>query len=191
MSDVDTRLALRAQRGDAQALASLYEAHRRCLYGYLVAQFGHEAAGDVFQEAWTKVLEKIDSFDPAGGTFRAWLFRVASNAGIDRARREAVRRGPELDAAATEDGARRIDLVPAEDPGPEREGVSRQLGRDISTALQRLPENQRAAVLLRHQQGYSFREIATALGMREVSARTAVHRGLKRLREELGEWSDA
>ncbi len=191
MSDVDTKLALRAQRGDAQALSSLYEAYRSRLYGYLVAQFGADAAGDVFQEAWTKVLEKIDSYDPEGGTFRAWLFRIASNAGIDRARREAVRRGPELDAPVTEDGARRIDLVAGDAPGPEREGASRMLGRHLAAALQKLPENQRAAVLLRHQQGYSFREIAVALGMREVSARTAVHRGLKRLREELGEWSDA
>ena len=131
------------------------------------------------------------SYDPRGGTFRAWLFRIASNAGIDRIRREAVRSGPELDAPVTEDGGRRIDFVAGEEPGPEREGASRLLGRDLATALQTLPETQRAAVLLRHQQGYSFREIATALGMREVSARTAVHRGLKRLREELGEWADA
>ena len=60
MSDVDTNLALRARQGDPQALAGLYERHRARLYGYLVAQFGREAAGDVFQEAWTKVLEKID-----------------------------------------------------------------------------------------------------------------------------------
>lgn len=191
MSEVDTKLALRARRGDAQALSSLYGRHRGRLYGYLVAHFGRDAAGDVFQEAWTKVLENIDSYDPSGGSFRAWLFRIASNAGIDRVRREAVRRGPELDAPATEEGSRRIDLVAGEEPGPEREGASRMLGRDLASALQKLPETQRAAVLLRHQQGYSFREIATALGMREVSARTAVHRGLKRLREELGEWSDA
>jgi RNA polymerase sigma-70 factor (ECF subfamily) len=193
MDDPDRKLADRARRGDREALASLYESYRGRLFGFLVRSLGDRAmAEDVFQETWTKVLGSVSRFDPRKGSFRSWLFRISSNAASDRMRRESVRRGDELDAFA-DDGAgdRRIDHVASNDPDPERLSFSGEAGRALNRALASLPVKQRAAILLRHQQGLGYVEIARVLDIPEGTVKTNVHRGVSALRRTLREWSDA
>ena len=83
-----------------------------------------------------------------------------------------------------------IDAVPSGDPGPDRAGGGRLAAERLAEALRGLNEGQRAAVLLRHQQGLSYAEIARALGVAEGTAKTMVHRGVLKLRESMTEWLD-
>lgn len=190
MSDPDRTLAGRAARGDRRALMELYERHRSRLFGYLTRSLGNATlAEDVFQEVWIKVMQKIGTYRPGTASFRAWLYRVAANAAIDRLRREAVRSGPELDAPAHDGEERRVDQVASPEPGPEQAGIGRIFARDLTTALDQLSAKQKAAVLLRHQQGLSYPEISRALAVREGTAKTLVHRGVLRLRAELSGWA--
>ena len=190
MTDPDGRLAGKAVGGDREALARLYERHRRRLFGYLVRLIrDRELAEDVFQEAWIKVMERISSYRPGPAGFRAWLYRVASNAAIDRLRREARRRGPELDASITGDSSDEsvLDRIASDAPGPDRLGESALLGRRLAIALDRLPDTQRAAVLLRHQQGLTYAELAKALAVPEGTGKVLVHRAVRSLKTELKE----
>jgi RNA polymerase sigma-70 factor (ECF subfamily) len=190
MSDPDRTLADRAARGDRRALMELYERHRSRLFGYLTRSLGNATlAEDVFQDVWIKVMQKIGTYRPGTASFRAWLYRVASNAAIDRLRREAVRSGPELDAPVHDGDERRVDQVASSEPGPDQAGIGRVFARDLTTALDELSAKQKAAVLLRHQQGLSYPEIARALAVREGTAKTLVHRGVLRLRVELSGWA--
>jgi len=190
MSDPDRTLADRAARGDRRALMELYERHRSRLFGYLTRSLGNATlAEDVFQDVWIKVMQKIGTYRPGTASFRAWLYRVASNAAVDRLRREAVRSGPELDAPAHDGDERRVDQVASSEPGPDQAGIGRVFARDLTTALDELSAKQKAAVLLRHQQGLSYPEIARALAVREGTAKTLVHRGVLRLRVELSGWA--
>ncbi len=191
MSDPDGKLARRARSGDRQALAALYDRHRRGLFGFLVRGLGdHQLAEDVFQEVWIKVMRRIDSYEPGVAGFRAWLFRVAANASVDRVRRESRHQGLELDAGEGAAGERRIDRLPSTDPGPERVGAGRLFARDLADALRGLSEAQRSAILLRHQQGLSYAELSAVLGVPEGTAKTVVHRGVLALREQLKEWKN-
>ena len=148
-------------------------------------------AEDVFQEVWIKVMQALPRYRPSSGTFRAWLYRIAGNAAIDRMRRDRLRRGPELDApVAGEEGERAIDRVAADRPSPEAEGTAAEIARDLEHALHALPERQRAAVLLRHRLGMSYREIGSTLSVPDGTAKTLVHRGVHALRERLPHWSD-
>ncbi len=185
----DEAIVREIQRGLRRRLADLYERHRRRLYGYLLrAAHDPALADDVFQEAWMKVIERVDGFDPARGSFRAWIYRIASNALIDRARYDTVRRGAELDAPVAEtEGVRRIDLQPSPEAGPDRRAASSEAGRSLDEALVRLPPRQRLAVLLRHQQGLSYKELAVALRAPEGTAKALVHRGVHALRELMGD----
>jgi len=190
MSDPDRTLADRAARGDRRALMELYERHRSRLFGYLTRSLGNATlAEDVFQDVWIKVMQKIGTYRPGTASFRAWLYRVASNAAVDRLRREAVRSGPELDAPVHDGDERRVDQVASSEPGPDQAGIGRVFARDLTTALDELSAKQKAAVLLRHQQGLSYPEIARALAVREGTAKTLVHRGVLRLRVELSDWA--
>ena len=189
MTDPDLRLVRKAGRGDRRALARLYEAHRKRLMGYLVRILGRpQAAEDVFQEVWIKVLQGIDSYRPReGGTFRAWLYRVAWNAAVDRLRYEARRPAA---GGGREDGADRIeetDRLPSPRPGPERRAAGKQMAAALDQALARLNDRQRAAILLRHQQGMSYPEVAEALGVPQGTAKTLVHRGVLALRAILAD----
>jgi len=186
MSDPDRTLAGRAGRGDRQALLALYERYKGRLLGFLRRSVVDPAlAEDVFQEVWVKVMERIATYRPAKAPFRAWLFRVAANAAVDRLRRERVRSGPSLDAPLGEGQERWIDRLPSLDPDPERAMQARGLATEVDQALAALNPRQRTAVLLRHQQGWTYSEIADALGVREGTAKTLVHRGLLRMRERL------
>ncbi len=189
MTDPDRARVRRARRGDRRALTELYETHHKRLLGYLLRLVGSRPlAEDVFQEVWVKVIEGLGRYREGRGTFRAWLFRVAGNAAVDRLRREGRRAGPALDAPDGETGERGIDRVPSERPGPDRVGAGRMFGQRLAEELRALPERQRAAVLLRHQQGMSYAELAAALGAPEGTAKTLVHRGVKTLRERLEAW---
>lgn len=190
MTDPDRTLAARAGRGDRLALMELYERYRSRLFGYLMRSLGNAAlAEDVFQDVWIKVMQKIGTYRPGTASFKAWLFRVAANAAVDRQRREAVRSGPELDAPALDGDERRVDQVVSPQPGPDQAGIGKVFARDLTTALEELSPKQKAAVLLRHQQGLSYPEIARALAVREGTAKTLVHRGVLRLRTELSGWA--
>ena len=191
MSDPDRSLARRARKGDAEALLDLYERHRRSLFGFLTRAARDRAlAEDLFQEVWMKVIEKINQFEPERGTFRGWIFRIAANGLRDSARRAAVRRGPELDAPLGPGRDSLIDHTPSLQPDPERGGASLEALRALEAALGGLPPLQAAAVLLRHQQGMSYMEIADAIEVPVGTAKSMVHRGLAALREALPEWAD-
>ena len=187
MSDPDQRLARKASRGDRRALGRLYDRHRCRLLGFLVRSLGRrDLAEEVFQDVWVKVMHGIGRYDPdQGAGFRAWLYRVAANAAVDRVRYEARRRA--LQPPATEEGepAGDADRFPSTQPGPERLAGSRALAASLDAGLRTLSERQRSAVLLRHQQGMSYPEIAAALAVPQGTAKTLVHRGVLRLREEL------
>jgi len=184
MSDPDLRLARKAGRGDRRALARLYEAHKRRLMGYLVRILGRpQLAEDVFQEVWIKVLQGIQGYSPRrGGTFRAWLYRVAWNAAVDRLRYEARRPAHGAAREEGEDVLREADRLPSPLPGPERQAAGKQMAAALGLALGSLTDGQRAAVLLRHQQGMSYPEIAAAMGVPQGTAKTLVHRGVLALR---------
>lgn len=191
MTDPDRRLVTRAANGDRRALEGLYSRYGSRLLGFLVRRLGRRAlAEDVSQEVWIKVLRHISTYRHGSGSFRAWLFRVAANSAVDRMRRESLRAGTELDAPATSDGAPAIDGTPSPLPDPERRGMGELLGRAMGRALHKLPRRQAEAVLLRHQQGLSYAELAATLDVPEGTAKTLVHRAVLALREELKEWME-
>ena len=192
MTDTDLSLVRKARRGDRQALEALYDRHKDKLLGYLHKMLGNrQAAEDVFHDVWVKVMQALPNYRPTQGSFRPWLFRVAANAAVDRMRKEKRRAGPELDAPAGDgSGGRVVDRVAGSAPSPESEGIGAAIARDLDRALKQLPERQRNAVLLRHQQGMSYREISATLRVPEGTAKTLVHRGAQALREKLSSWSD-
>ncbi len=192
MTDPDHRMARRARRGDRRAVEALYDRYRRRLFGFLFkATRDQGRAEELFQEVWMRVIQSIDRFDPARGPFRAWLFQIASNATIDRARRDAVRMRSEIRNTDDRDGPPAVELYPHPGPDPEQLSAARQAGRSLDAALGELPEEQRTAVLLRYQQELTYIEIAAALAVPEGTVKTRVHRALNALRTRMKEPGDA
>lgn len=185
--DPDRELALRARRGDRNALGALYERHKGRLLGFLQRLVGPGGlAEDVFQDVWMKVMNSAQQYDPHRGPFHAWLYRVASNAAVDRMRSES-NRGRRLDQETTGEGGSILDTIPAMGPDPERHLAGIDAERRIHRILATIDPRQRIAILLRHQLGFSYAEVASTVGVTEGTAKTLVHRGILTLRARLEE----
>jgi RNA polymerase sigma factor (sigma-70 family) len=115
--------------------------------------------------------------DPAARP--AWIFRVAHNIVVDHYRR---RRFPLLPAAFVD----RADDAPSL---PDRVIHDERL-RATDAAMRLLPGRQRAAIYLRFYEDLPYETVATVMGIPAVTARSLVHRGLKRLATVLGEETD-
>lgn len=170
----DPSLLRRAQAGDPDALEGVAREAWGPSFVLARAVLGDEAtAQDVAQEAVLAALRGLDRFD-ASRPFAPWLHRITLNRCRDQQRRAAARPLP-TDA----------------EPAAAVEARSTALPSELVAALMSLTVEQRAAVVLKHLFGLSAVEIATSLETTEVNARTLVHRGLNRLREQLQEINPA
>src|SRR5881396_1682240 len=145
-ADASALLVERARRGDARAFEQLARDLERPLYRHAVRIVGQADAEDVVQDALLAAWRSLGSFE--GTSFRAWIFRIATNRALDRLR--ARRRRPEspLDPPLGDD-----DVIWSEPsaPGPELVDIAgdREALVVVETALATLPAEQRASLLLR------------------------------------------
>ena len=163
---------IQVQQGRDDALAALMERWRAPLYGFLNRRVG-DAADDVFQESWIRVVRARDRFDPQR-KFSTWLFQIANNLCRDRWRRLSTR-GRALEAFRRE---RIATQVPAEQPGPH--GGDQMRDRVLS-----LPEKQREVLVLRYYQDLSEAEIAAVLGIPKGTVKSRMHTAVRALREAI------
>jgi RNA polymerase sigma-70 factor (ECF subfamily) len=150
--------------------------HGRFLYTVAYRLTGNrEDAEDLVQEVLLRVRRGLETYRP--GSMEGWLSRIATNAFLDDVRRK--RRRP-------------VDLLP-DDPdwvlppsAPADEALAAQvLPDDVQAALDRLPEDFRAAVVLCDVAGLAYNEIGEALGVPVGTVRSRIHRGRALLREAL------
>lgn len=160
-------------------LAGWVEAHGDELRRHLVRMLDRpDDAEDVLQEVWLRAHER----PPEGGegsNVRAWLYRVATNAALDRLARER-RRSCLREARAAD---LRETAAPDGDGGTWSEAARREVRRRVA----RLPRRQRDAVWLRWIEGRDYRDVAETMGGSVPAARANVYQGLRRLREELAD----
>ena len=132
-------------------------------------------AEDLAQETFVKAFRNLAAFDTTR-RLSSWLFRIAHNTAIDAMRRSRPRASIDAERSASAAGSGE----PAAPPGPDP--VERQqLGRALEAALAGLRSDQRAAIVLRYENGLSFDEIGSVLGVPEATARSHVHRARKEL----------
>jgi RNA polymerase sigma-70 factor (ECF subfamily) len=170
---------MRMRRHDFDAAVATHGRKVFTLAVYLLAD--REEAEDVTQEVLVRLWRRGHEVVPA--KIGPWLLRVTRNACIDVIRR---RKNASLVAIDDETGVELLE--PA--PGAEKLAHSSQLGSRILQALENLSEPGRSVVILREVQGLSYQEIGEALEMPLSSVRVTLHRGRRRLRDELREVHD-
>jgi RNA polymerase sigma-70 factor (ECF subfamily) len=165
-----------ARTGDEAAFCTLYRSVQPMLLRHVRGLVGDDA-DDVTADAWHDIVRDLDDFSGDGSAFRGWAATIARHRALDHLRRAGAR--PRTTA---------FDTVLAEPaPAPDSAGVALD---NLSTAdalalIAALPRDQAEAVLLRVVVGLSGPEAAKLLGKRPGAVRTAAHRGLRRLAEQL------
>ena len=165
-------LVLAAQRGEQAAFSELVRRHQRRAYAVARAiVINHEDAEDAVQEAFLHAYRAIDRFLP-DQAFGAWLHRIVANAALDVTRRRKVRDADELPETVAS---------PFRDPAEKSE-----LRQRLTSALNTLPERQRAVIVLHDVEGYKHAEIGKMLDIPEGTARSDLHYARSQLRLLLG-----
>jgi RNA polymerase sigma-70 factor (ECF subfamily) len=133
-------------------------------------------AEDLTQETFVRVFRSLAEYTP--GTFEGWLHRITTNLFLDMVRR---RQRIRFDALPEDAG----DRLPATSAGPEQAYAESHLDPEIQQALDALPADFRAAVVLCDLEELSYEEIAATLGIKVGTVRSRIHRGRVLLREAL------
>lgn len=170
---LDEILAERAAAGDMEAFEDLVDRHRMAVYRLARSVTGnHHDADDAAQETFLRLYRSLASYDP-GRPFKPWLKRIAYNTSLNtvRAGRSRSRNLVEGDLPEVADQA----------PRQSERMEARQSAAKVDHVVQNLPSELRATLLLRAVEGMSYRDIATAMG---VKIGTVMSR-LSRAREQV------
>ena len=172
----------RARGGDTRAFEDLARREERALYRHALRIVGTTSdAEDIVQESLFSAWRSIASFQ--GLSFRAWLFRIATNRALDQLR--SRKRRPELPLDPPDDD----DVTWAEPvaPGPDLTQLAgdREALAAVETALASLPAEQRTALLLRDVEGFPYEEIAVITSVEIGTVKSRIHRGRVAVRNVL------
>jgi RNA polymerase sigma-70 factor (ECF subfamily) len=169
----EAALIARAQSGDTRAFEALYREHVDRVYGLCLRMTGNVGeAEDCAQEAFIQAWKKLARFrgDSAFGT---WMHRIAVNAVLGRIRKSKREQD-------------RIQVAAERTTSPASIGDSGDL-RDLSDAIDRLPEGARHVFVLNAVYGYSHQESSDMLGIAVGTTKAQLHRARRLLAQQLKE----
>jgi RNA polymerase sigma-70 factor (ECF subfamily) len=178
-----------AQQGDLDAFNRLILAYQDRVYNQAFRVLGEsQSADDATQEAFISAYKNLRSF--RGGSFRAWLLRIVTNACYDELRRR--KRRPTTPLEPVDDEGDEIESPNwIADPGelPEDNIVRSELGDAIQECLDQLPEDFRVVVVLVDVQGLDYLEASEVIGKPLGTIKSRLARARNRMRECLqGFW---
>ncbi len=172
-----------AQRGNLNAFNELVLHYQNQVYNLAYRIMGEgDSASDATQEAFISAYRAIGRY--RGGSFRAWLMRIVTNACYDELRRRKRRPTSSLDALhVTEAAPGQVLAQRSEDP--EAYAQRQELNRLLHDGLQTLPQEQRAALVLSDVQGYNYKEIAEIAGVSLGTIKSRLSRARAKMRDYL------
>jgi RNA polymerase sigma-70 factor (ECF subfamily) len=177
----DATLVERVSRGDVAAFETLYDRYAREVFVLAAHVLGRNDADEVVQDVFLKLWQRAGQFDPARGSFTAWLMTIARHRVFDqlKGRRSAVA------VAVAIDGL--LENVP--DPGlePEERVSLAERRATVLAAVRQLPAEQRRALVLAYFGGMSQSAISELLGVPLGTVKKRLRLGLAKLRASLSE----
>ncbi len=179
----DSDFIQKAQSGDTEAFASLFQAHKTRVYSLCLRMTNNVAeAEDLTQDAFLQVFRKLSTFR-GNSALSTWIYRVAVNTVLMRFRKKGVPQvsleepwsnNAETKSAPREYGSRDCNLA----------GCVDRLA--LTQAIRELPEGYRTVFLLHEVEGYEHSEIAQLLGCSTGNSKSQLHKAKMRIRELLG-----
>jgi len=178
----DAALVGRCLHGDGNAWETLVRAHTRVVYATCYRFTGHaEDARDLTQDVFVRVYRGLDSYQPGTAAFRTWLLRLTRNLLIDHYRKS--RKDRILDPL--EDQASGVKETSVVGGRADYTLARREVSEKLRTALARMSEELREAVILRDLQQMEYQQIATVLGIPEGTVKSRINRGRRDLAKHL------
>lgn len=184
MSDQEKILVSRCQKGDLEAYDLLMQKYEKKVYTLCYRMTGNkEDAADLAQESFLKAFRALPSFQ-GQSSFSTWLFRIVTNTCLDERRKR--KRKPQIlsldNPLSTADGEIQIEFA-AGGPDPLQAALEHELQAEIQELLHLLPPKQRAIIIMRDLQGFSYEEMAETLQVNLGTIKSRLSRARSRLRD--------
>ena len=184
----DADVVALAQQGRERAFRELVRRYERPVFSLVYRMVrDREAAEDLAQDSFVKVLNHIDRYRPEF-KFSSWIFKIANNVAIDYLRKRQLDTvsmdGSPHAATASEVEASSFELADRQETALD-ELEARELGTAIERAIARLRPEYRSCIMLRHIEGRSYEEIAATLDLPLGTVKTYMHRARNELRTAL------
>lgn len=165
--------------GDQEAFAEIVYSFQDAVYNLCYRLLGERTESeDAAQEAFLKAYSNLRRYDPER-PFKTWLLTIASNHCIDRLRKRRVT------WVSIDEPIPATLALASDDPQPEHAALSNERSQRIQHLLSELPEDYRAAVVLRYWYDYSYVEIAEILETTESAIKSRLFRARQMLAEKL------
>jgi RNA polymerase sigma-70 factor (ECF subfamily) len=175
VTTTDGELIQRAAGGDRSAFELLYQRYARPVFGLALRRLGDRGrAEDAVQETFASIWRSAGTYRPDRGPGAPWLYAVARNAIVDRARNRT-----EIPADIPDE--------PAHEPGPADQAEQGWVSWRVHRALEELNEREREVISLAYWSGLSQSEVAEFLGIPLGTVKTRTRAALARLAEILGD----
>jgi RNA polymerase sigma-70 factor (ECF subfamily) len=176
----ETQLIARAQQGDEEAFAALFEAHKRRVYSLSLRMTGNTAeAEDLTQEAFLQLFRKIATFR-GESAFSTWLHRLAVNVVLMHLRKKGLQQISLDDVDHTQDEPVKRDYG---DDDRRLVGSVDRIG--LERAIAELPPGYRTVFVLHDIEGYEHNEIAEIMNCSVGNSKSQLHKARMKLREWL------
>ncbi len=179
-----------ARAGDLNAFNRLILEYQDMAFNLAARMLGDDdAAADVTQTAFLSAYRSLDTF--RGGSFRAWVMRMVSNACYDELRRQKRRPTVSLEPVNDDDEEIESPAWLADDgPSPETMLERAELENALQTCLQGLPEEFRAVVLMIDVEGLDYQEVSLAIGKPLGTVKSRLARARLRMRDCLRQYRE-
>jgi len=181
-SSTDLELVKRAQRGDSEAFAALFHAHKARVYSICLRMTNNAAqAEDLTQDAFLQVFRKLSTFK-GNSALSTWLYRIAVNTVLMHFRKKALKQ-ISLDEPSSHDAK-----MVRREYGSRDGRLSGSVDRiTLTRAIKDLPAGYRTIFLLHEVEGYEHQEIAKILDCSVGNSKSQLHKAKLRIREFLAE----
>ncbi len=171
----------RAQQGDTQAFAEIFESLRPKVYAISFRLVGGNDADDVVMETYLKAWKAVVAFS-GRSSLTTWLYRITHNCAMDFLRTHQRRRDRLLPEDEV-DGRTVEEHVDARQPEPSDQLMRAEEARLVHTALESLSYEHRISILLRYTDGLSYKDIAAATGVTIGTVMSRIFNAKRRLRK--------
>lgn len=170
------KLAVKAQSGDSEAFAQIYDELVKPVYRYIFYRVDDAIAEDLTEETFFKAWQNLKQYKKGKHPFSSWVFKIAHNLVVDYYRKN--RTTEEIDERMAD---------PQQTSNPAYQADIKLTQIRLRKVIRRLPENYQQVIILKYINELDNKEIASVIGKSEGAVRTLQFRALARLRSLLTE----
>lgn len=184
---IDHELMVKIGNGDHAAFRSLVERHQNSLIGTISKMLGNESdSEDIAQQVFIRIWKHAKRYKP-DNKFTTYLYTIARNLVYNESRRRSRKRTTSSDQLEDD---HHLQFPADADQEPDNNLLESELRTAIDAAIEKLPENQRLAVVLRRYENVPYEEIAVILNTSVPSVKSLLFRARTTLREHLAKYLD-